>query len=238
MRKDTDDLKYNESFKQIFGELYKNTRVDTYCQRMFYMLFLLKRIIYIGVALIWPEMPFFFQFMILISLNYATVIYYSYSKPHQQHLERKFELFNEFMVGQSYFLFLTQTDWVEDPQIKFNYSWLIQGIIEIMIIINMAYISKLTYYAFKINYYYLKKKFHNTSFYRVNFKPKKPDVSESSSSSSHSQLDNQSSSAINQSMASPSKSQQPNAEQPNTQFSAEFSFGQLPLDDAPSERIK
>lgn len=68
------------------------------------------------------------------------------------------------MVGQSYFTFLTQTNWVSDPETQFNYSWLIEGVIEIMIIINMIHILKLTYHALKLNYIWVRNRIYSSVY--------------------------------------------------------------------------
>lgn len=112
---------------------------------MYLAILLIRRSIYIIVPLCIPNLPLIFQLTNIYYLSFMTLIYYGYSAPLKSRLDRRFDIVNEFMVGLCCLSLFPLTDWNQDPELKFNYSWLLISLMQILIVINIFNVFRCTY---------------------------------------------------------------------------------------------
>ena len=84
----------------------------------------------------YPNMTMTLQLQFLMALNMASFIYLGKCEPSTTRMDRRLELFNEFMIGATLISMLASTDAVASPNTQFIYTWITIGIIEIQILAN------------------------------------------------------------------------------------------------------
>ena len=89
------------------------------------------------IALQIPDVPMFFQIVIIITINFIQLFYLSNTEPFPSNPNRRQKSYNEGLVGFFFIAVLTQTDWVPTPQTRFDYAWLPFSIIQLLIVPNM-----------------------------------------------------------------------------------------------------
>ena len=109
-------LLHDKEFKKTYGQLIDNIKVDTLMQRLFFVFYLLRRIVLIALAHYCKEMPLVFQISILLLISLLTSSYYLSSEPHIRSRDRKIEVANEFMIAIIIYTIMTQSEWVTIPE--------------------------------------------------------------------------------------------------------------------------
>lgn len=126
----------------MFGRLLENLRHDHLAQRIYYLLFVIRRLTYLKIAFHEPKIHPTFQLIILLFLNTASMIYFGLTGPLESLFDRRLELFNEFIIGACGLFIFGQTDMVTDTETKFNSGWFIIAIIQLMVVVNMYIVLK------------------------------------------------------------------------------------------------
>ena len=102
--------------------------MDTTGQRLYYLVYLARRTVYLILALaISDSAPQIVQIYGLIFLNLAIIIYNGLCQPMASRLDRRLELFNELMVCFSTISMLLVTDWNPSPHLQYDFGWMIIG---------------------------------------------------------------------------------------------------------------
>ena len=99
--------------------------------------------IYLAIALDYPDIPLYIQLMIVLYMNYVQLCYLSLSSPFPSNPSRRLRNFNEAATGLFFISITTQTDWIPTPSLRFELAWLPFGFIQALIGFNML----LVFYA-------------------------------------------------------------------------------------------
>ena len=75
-------LKENPYFIAAYGQLYKEIRIDTTMQRLCTFFVLLRRFLFLVLALTMPNVPVVLKIFGIIVLHFVTMFYNSLSKPY------------------------------------------------------------------------------------------------------------------------------------------------------------
>ena len=113
---------------------------------MYYAFFIVRRTMYLCILLIMPFLTTTFQIYALILLNFLTLMYYAQVKPISPKLDRRLDIFNEFMVGNITISLFVISDWNTDPTVRFKYGWFIIAQITALIAVNLIFVA---YFMFK-----------------------------------------------------------------------------------------
>lgn len=85
---------------------------------MFYMMFAIRRMIYLSMALINQELPMTIQFLILLLMNLSSVIYQGSTEAQKCQTDRRIENFNELMVCFTFILTLaSSSNMITSPEL-------------------------------------------------------------------------------------------------------------------------
>ena len=123
---------------KAYGTLIDGHKVKTKSQKLFYFFYMLRRLIYLSLALNYPNLPVSIQLISLILINIVWTIYLGLIDIHSSRRERRFELFNEFIVSMCFISLLTVTNWNGDPELQFLYSWMVIALIQLLVLVNFA----------------------------------------------------------------------------------------------------
>ena len=80
------------------------------------------------------------------------LLYTGKAAPLTSKLERRLEIFNEFIVGMCILSLMPLTDWNQEADIKFYYSWILISLMQILIIINMLVVFGSSYHSICLLY--------------------------------------------------------------------------------------
>ena len=109
-------LTENNDLTQAHGELINDLKVHTLPQRLFYVQYMVRRLLYLSITFNYPNMSASLQLICIIILNHASFIYIGLVEPHRSKMDRFIEMFNEFIVGLCFFSLLPLTDWNDKPE--------------------------------------------------------------------------------------------------------------------------
>jgi peptidoglycan biosynthesis protein MviN/MurJ (putative lipid II flippase) len=101
----------------------------------FYLLFIIRRLLYVGIAFAEPLDPCM-KVLMLYVINLLTGVYISHWKPYSNRLLNRLVVVNEGMVGVSTVMMLLFTNWVDDPTVQTNYGWLLYIIVGMVVLVN------------------------------------------------------------------------------------------------------
>ena len=101
---------------------------------------MVRRLIYLAVGLNIIDIPSSLQLNTLMFLNLLNLVYIGKAEPNVDRVDRRIELFNDFMVLICFDSALMVTDLAETPEQKFHNSFLMIGIIQLQIMGNMSLI--------------------------------------------------------------------------------------------------
>ena len=122
---------------------------------------LARRFAYILIPLYAHDLPVIWQLMYLYCLSLMNLFYLAYSEPHDHRFLRRLLIINEFLVGASIICIFPTTDWNTEPELKFHYSWLMIGVMQLLIFINMSIVFSKTFKNFVL----LNKKYQKNHTY-------------------------------------------------------------------------
>ena len=103
----------NSVFFRRYGQLYQGTRFKYQSVRLYPIIFVARRLIFIWVAMQIP-LPFTIQMIIMMNLNVMCLIYEGLIKPGDRFYINRLELMNEWFVNIITFSLLFFTDWIPD----------------------------------------------------------------------------------------------------------------------------
>jgi hypothetical protein len=95
----------------VFGEIYAGFKTDERLNLTYYLLFGVRRIIYIYVVFNWDHISWA-QAMALMFMNLFMVIYIGQQKPMSRLHKNRIELFNEVCIAIITIHMICYTDWV------------------------------------------------------------------------------------------------------------------------------
>ena len=104
-------IEEDEKFNLAYGVLVKGIKLDTVLQRLYFVISLIRRTVFLIVALYFPEQPLIYHLFCLYITSFAALLYYGYCTPLKSRFDRRIEIFNEFMVGLSCLSLFPLTDW-------------------------------------------------------------------------------------------------------------------------------
>ena len=139
--------------------------------RLFYLFFILRRIVFIFMCFELQEEPVIYEILIVMFLNMAMLIYQGYFQPAYNLFENRIELFNEFNVSVCSTIVLCFTEWIHSEDLKFLIGWCFCCLILFQILINIIIIF---YYSMRSSSLVARLSFNYTLVrcYRKIFKPK------------------------------------------------------------------
>ena len=141
MISDSDNFLPETSFSSKFGELFREMRTRTITHRMFYIIFTIRRIIYMSVALINQDLPMTVQFLILLLMNLSSVIYQGATETQRCLTDRRIENFNELMICYTFILALaSSSNMITSPELQFTLTWVAIAAVEVQIFVNIILI--------------------------------------------------------------------------------------------------
>ena len=152
---------HDKEFNEAFGFLKKNLRQKTLAQRLYYIIMLARRFAYILIPLYAHDLPVIWQLTYLYGLSLMNLFYLAHCEPHDQRFHRKLLLINEYLVGACIICIFPTTDWNPETELKFHYSWLMIGMMQLLIVINMYTVLSKTFRILVL----LNRKFKKTSTY-------------------------------------------------------------------------
>ena len=162
MKADKVTLTERNDLTQAHGALIIDLKVDTLPQRLFYVQYMVRRLLYLSITFNYPNMSASLQLICIILLNHASFIYIGLVEPHKSKMDRFIVIFNEFIIGLCFLSLLPLSDWNDNPKLQFNYSWLTAGLIQFIITNNILLVIGSSLYSLKlvaVKYYRLGKRF-------------------------------------------------------------------------------
>ena len=96
-----ESLKENEKFIKTHGALITDLKVDTVSQKLFNLHFMVRRLLYLSIALNFINVVSSLQIVILMLTNTASLVYLGLSEAQETRTDKRLVLYNEFVVGLS-----------------------------------------------------------------------------------------------------------------------------------------
>ena len=100
-------------FKSMFGNLYSELKTSLKQQVMFYLVFIVRRLLFVVFTLFMRERNFF-QIIAMNYLNLTMLIYNGYYKPFSSRFRNRVEVTNEVFITLATFHFMLFTDFTKD----------------------------------------------------------------------------------------------------------------------------
>ena len=161
------------NFKGRWGTLYNDIRTNTFGQRIYYFMFVLRRGILVYIGMLLRDYPYI-QIQLVFGCNIVWLIYKGKSRPFKTPFKNKLELNTEmFFAVISYHLvcftdFISRTRGGLKARYDMGYSFMVWTGILIVINFTIIFIEfgrKIRLYGIK-NYYKLMKRF-NPDTYKI-----------------------------------------------------------------------
>ena len=127
VRTDKTKLEEDELMQQLHGSLTNDIRLETIAQKLYYLIYCIRRLVYVLLAYSIYNMPPVFQIIGIITSSTYTIIYYGLASPLVSRFDRRMELANEFLVNACALALLPLTEWNADPVSKYAFSWVLIG---------------------------------------------------------------------------------------------------------------
>ena len=144
---ETSVIKEDSKFASSYGTLVEGIRQENTLQRLYFVIVLIRRTIYLFITLQLTFIPSTFQIYLIYFLSLMYLGYNGIVEPLRSRLDRRIELFNETMVGLCLLSLFPMTDWNPEPELKFNYSWLLITLMQILIVTNSAIVFKHSFHS-------------------------------------------------------------------------------------------
>lgn len=142
-------------FEKRWGQLYFNIQTKDKFQIAFYLVFIVRRFIYVSISYIFSHRSQY-QIICLNFLNLFVGIYQGYFTPICTRKSNRIELMNECWIAAATYNLMLFTEWVADEEVRYFYGWsfivimCMQGISNLVIIWHELYNIARMYY---IKYY-------------------------------------------------------------------------------------
>tara|TARA_B110000285_G_scaffold233603_1_gene307901 strand:+ start:418 stop:1257 length:840 start_codon:yes stop_codon:yes gene_type:complete len=133
----------------VLGELYAGFKTSDRINLTYYLLFGIRRVMYIYVVFNWVE-DSWAQAMVIMFMNLFMLIFIGQQKPLSRMFKNRIELFNEFCVLIITIHMICFTEWVPGRQERDVMGWSMIAIIGFNIAINVKSIFKVIYHGFKL----------------------------------------------------------------------------------------
>lgn len=133
----------------VLGELYAGFKTSDRINLTYYLLFGIRRVMYIYVVFNWVE-DSWAQAMVIMFMNLFMLIFVGQQKPLSRMFKNRIELFNEFCVLIITIHMICFTEWVPGRQERDVMGWSMIAIIGFNIAINVKSIFKVIYHGFKL----------------------------------------------------------------------------------------
>lgn len=138
------DLKFEERW----GALYEGLKMTSRWEYAFFLIFVTRRIIFVGMAVYIPFESNYFQVIGLVFINLFVVIYQGLNKPMVVPLHNRIEYFNESLIGVCSYLMMCFTDWVPDQDMQVFVGWALIDIIFFFTAVGLLFVF---YFGMKAN---------------------------------------------------------------------------------------
>ena len=135
---DTKELK-SQVFQRDYGTIYKEFRHHSKLQIGFYLVFVLRRFLFISIMFNMRDRSYF-QIIAMNYLNLFMLIYHGNTRPFLSSFRSWVEITNEIFITIDTFHFMLFTDITEDVDIQFTVGWSLVVLIVAHIAFNMAII--------------------------------------------------------------------------------------------------
>ena len=143
-------LRENPYFIAAYGQLYKEIRIKTTMQRLCTFFVLLRRVLFLKLALTMHDVPVSLKIFGITILHIVTMFYNGFSKPYAGQLDQRLQQFNEYMVGVSIFCLFPLSDWNLLAEDRYYYSWILIIMVQVMVFVNMTIVIKMSYKSIKL----------------------------------------------------------------------------------------
>ena len=140
---DKEVLDGDKKFQASYSTLYAFNRLDTLPQKLNTPLLLLRRTLYVSLALSqWVQSApssATLQIYGLFLLSTVTLLYNGFVDPFISKFDRKIQQFNEFMIGLCTLALLSvHPGWNILGQDRVFYSWMLVVMVQVLIVVNMT----------------------------------------------------------------------------------------------------
>ena len=139
------DTLNSHAFESRWGSLYESVKLENKYTTSYYLVFMLRRIVFVGVAFFMYSSPSS-QLQLIMFLNTAIMIYFGSFRPLDSALLNRIEMFNEQCISIVTFNMMLFTSWVDNPEARYMYGWTMNGVIIICLIVNLFMVL---YFGFK-----------------------------------------------------------------------------------------
>ena len=114
-------------------------------QRLCTFFVLLRRVLFLSLALYMLETPVTLKIFGILVLHGATLFYNNFSNPFVSKLDQRLQQFNEYMVGLSIFSLLPLTEWNSSATDRYFYSWVLILLMQAMVVVNMTIVIRMSF---------------------------------------------------------------------------------------------
>ena len=129
---------------------------------MFYLVFILRRQIFVAVSL-FNRIPII-QLLCIFLLNLFMMIYQGNNRPLDNRQKNRIEFSNEIFIAASTIHLVFFTDWIPDKEMQYSLGWSMLGIISMCMFYNLSYVF---YYGFK-SLYLMAVKYYRLLKFKIN----------------------------------------------------------------------
>lgn len=173
----------NDKIKTTLGVLYEDLKIGCICSKVFFILFIVRRVTFLIYMTQDDEGPMIFKLYFIYFCNYFFSMYYGGLRPYKKLYENRFEIFLEFMIGICTYqltLFTQWTESIEEASVRFSLiSWpmiILVGSWTVICLLMVAYFSLMDMRLVLIRYYRRVKHSLQSCFYQHEARVKKKKV--------------------------------------------------------------
>jgi len=133
----------SKRFENQYGPLFEGLKLDNKWYLTYYVVFILRRLLFFGIAIMKTDTDSaFLQIMLLMYMNIFMIIYTAGLNPMKVRSVNRVLLANELLISFTTIQMLLFTDWVSDEEDKFFFGWHISFYILVMVVFNFYFILK------------------------------------------------------------------------------------------------
>ena len=126
-----------------FGSTYSEIKTDSKAALLYNVIFMLRRLLFSLIAVVMDGSPVL-QVQLLIFHCILMLIYNILVQPFEEPTLNYLEIFNELCIIVAAYHLIPFTDFLDDPEIKYEIGWSIIGITTFNIGVNMIFMSLLS----------------------------------------------------------------------------------------------
>lgn len=130
-------IRHSPEFQQKWGMIYDGCKTKSKATMSFFLVFLIRRLLYLYVAFAFTEHTIFIA-LSLLYINLFVTIYQGQFFPKITKFLNYIEVFNEFSVEVTFVHMLLFTEWIPDPNVQYLIGYSMITVISLNIFVNLV----------------------------------------------------------------------------------------------------